>query len=129
MISRMIVWLLRKFSYVRGLESDLQKSQKQFTDYVSGNTNLHSIAMENGRLSMTASCEVAGEIAEQMMVVLDEAKAINYVELLFKSSGCVDDIPVYIMRPGGKTPHQMRLEAEALVTRLKEELDTLRKGV
>lgn len=56
---------------------------------------------------------ISGMIAYHFQGLLDGHEAINYVEQRFTASNGGPDVIVTIQRPEGKTPHALRVEAEA----------------
>lgn len=75
--------------------------------FISG---LHYTA--HGGLDVEAEAPAAALMAGMFMGMFERAPdAKNYIECRFSSKQ--GDILVTVTRPGGKTPHQLRLEAEA----------------
>ncbi len=106
----MITWLLRRFRYVKNLEKNLDKAIQDHVDYVTGKITLEDIAVSNGCLELTLSTEFVNLIGAHFVKVLDGCGAINYVEMTVEYKGKY--YTNTIQRCEGKTPHQLRGEAE-----------------
>ena len=66
----------------------------------------------HGGLHIEAEAPAAALMAGMFIGMFErEPKANNYLECRFSSTQ--GDILVTVVRPGGKTPHQLRIEAEA----------------
>lgn len=91
----------------------LKKVQKDFADLMAGKTTVHDLAVKNGALTMEVSTELVRVMADQFLKLLDENKAVNYLEYGFKRRGEVKEcVTVCLQRVDKMTPHQFRLEAE-----------------
>ena len=64
-------WILRKSKFVRHLEADLFRIDRNFRDYVTGKATLEDIAIENGHLTITAATELTCVMAAQFLTLIE----------------------------------------------------------
>lgn len=107
MSNRIILWLLRRFTYVR----DLERTKQDYSDYLLGKTTIKDIAIRNGSMTMEVSTEMIQVFAEQIAAFLDGHAAENYVEVQLNHEDG-RRFAVIVQRCEGKTPHEKRVEAE-----------------
>lgn len=62
-------------------------------------------------VSIESSREWMLEVSEHLINLL-EAAGVNYVQWDIKPAGQGDPYRIILVRPGGKSPHELRLEAE-----------------
>lgn len=97
-------WILRK--EIAAYEADMRK--------LSDPTIEHFHIDSNGRIDAAFRHPWAlALMANAFHDTLVELPCDNYVECLFRDTKRDLDIVVTIHKPGGKTPHQLREEAEA----------------
>ncbi len=78
---------------------------------------------ENERLKARPEQALTEALGERLM----QSSAENYIETTFGVDGTDGDIVVTLRRSAGKTPHELRMEAEAERDQIRAELDELRK--
>lgn len=78
---------------------------------------------ENERLKARPEQALTEALGERLM----QSSPENYIETTFGVDGTDEDIVVTLRRSAGKTPHELRLEAEAERDRLRAEVEALRK--
>lgn len=78
---------------------------------------------ENERLKARPEQALSEALGERLM----QSSAENYIETTFGVDGTDGDIVVTLRRSAGKTPHELRMEAEAERDQLRAEVETLRK--
>lgn len=88
-----------------------------------GDERLLSANVEGGAMnvSIEASREWMLEVTSHLMNLLEVDAGANYVEWDIKPAGQTDPYRLILVRPGGKSPHELRLEAEEEVRKLREE--------
>ena len=129
-------WRLRA---VRGLQKALdaalaraetaegmaRKAVEDFGDLVAGRASLKDIAVRNGALNASVETEIGPVIASLVITMLGDAD--NYVEMRVRDPQTLKEYVVTALRGEGKTPHELRREAEACVAALTAERDALAK--
>ena len=65
-------------------------------------------------------------IGAEMALILDENKAVNYVDFTCGLRG--KEYILTVQRKEGRTPHELRREAEAEVERLRAQLQAIQEG-
>jgi hypothetical protein len=108
-LNNLLLSILQRIPYVQKLEEDLKKA-------LVGEPTIVSIHMEDGKLNATLKTKITLLIAEWAMEILkDYPEAENYIEFPFgvdpDLSVCVGAIR--IQKHSGKSPHQLRMIAEA----------------
>lgn len=88
----------------------------------------HMAVGENDvHMSLTGAAVVAAEVAKQFITMfipaMDELGAENYLSWDATDPATGKRYTLICLRPGGKTPHEKRLEAEAEVARLRSLLE------
>lgn len=89
-------------------------------------TGLAGMEIEDGAaaLKLVLAHEFAVKMTMAFQTILDaNPGATNYVEQEFFPRGSRDPYVFVVCKPGGKTPHQLRREAEAQRDRLADDLD------
>jgi hypothetical protein len=109
-------------THARHLERDLETSRRQHSEYVSGQITIEEIIIENGGFTAALGTEMAHCMAEAFYTLLKEREAVNYVECQFTRRDCADRISVTVAYAHGKTPHELRVDAETRVKALEESL-------
>lgn len=99
-------------------------------DRLLAETGLAGIDIDDGaaRVKLVLAHEMAVRMATAFDAILDaHPSAANYVEQEFFPRGTRDPYIFVVCKPGGKTPHQLRREAEAERDRLRTALTELAK--
>ena len=111
------------------LNAEYEKQKKQneelrvmLSEKVIDSTMVTDFVVRNGGLNITLEGGACALLADALGKQLYESPAINYIEATFESRRYKDmgSIAVTLRRELGKTPHQLRLEAE-------QERDELKK--
>lgn len=126
--------LIKKTKPYKELLEINEKIRSDFEDLLNKRVNLTELAQKNGTITVEAATETAGLLATQFLHWLDELKADNYLETVFKesirSAAKHDRSPVEVIvtvqRKEGKTPHQIRTELEKELELVKAELNKLK---
>jgi uncharacterized protein YceH (UPF0502 family) len=123
-----INWLVSKTKAYKDLLARHERLCQDFEDVINKRATLKDIAERNGTITVEAATESAALLATQFLHWLDELKAENYLETVFKESlrnAAKHDrepieVIVTVQRKNGKTPHQIRKELEAELEQLKK---------
>ncbi len=91
---------------VERLENDLQKA-------LVGDLDIVSMNMKNGKLDIAFKTKVTEALAKFGNSILEEADAKNYVEISFGFAPDRAVGSILIRKHNGRSPHELRLEAEA----------------
>lgn len=122
----MFNWILSKIPAVRELIKENEKFRGQLQKLAANETTLYDVAVENGGLNITICGDTIRLMAAQMKKLLEEYKAQNYIQFGLREKGELEDsILVTVQRKEGKTPHELRMEAESKVKGLEEEIKIL----
>ncbi len=124
-----INWLVSKTKIYKDLLARHERLCQDFEDVINKRATLKDIAERNGTITVEAATESAALLATQFLHWLDELKAENYLETVFKESlrnaakhnREPIEVIVTVQRKNGKTPHQIRQELEAELEQLKNE--------
>ena len=106
----MIRSLLRRFRYVRELETALDKSHEDLTKALCGELTIESIVADRKECKVELGTRMAGFFGASFYDMLDEVGADNYVEIGFLAPDG-KPVTVTVRRHGGKTPDQLYREA------------------
>ena len=106
-------------------EGMARKAVEDFGDLVAGRASLKDIAVRNGALNASVETEIGPVIASLVITMLGDAD--NYVEMRVRDPQTLKEYVVTALRGEGKTPHELRREAEARVAALTAERDALAK--
>lgn len=99
---------------------EIERLKTEFADVESGKTTLIDMAISNGSLTASVGSEMCGVMAAQFAELLKEKGGPNYLEMQFTDRREPRMRMVLTLRwEDGKTPHELRAEAE-------QERDTLR---
>jgi hypothetical protein len=99
------------------LADDYEKQAEQLAKLHAGELTLEDIAIGNGCMRAEFSTKMGAIMAESFNEFLKEQDAKNYVEMQFTDKeGSM--VTVTVQRHHGKTPHQLRVEAEAKLAAL-----------
>lgn len=101
----MIRQFLRLFPYVRQLEDQLQKA-------LCGEISLESMQIKDGNIDLKLKSKIVPLVAEAFHELLDEMQAPNYIEFSLKHLETHETILVTVQKKSGKSPHELRVEAE-----------------
>ena len=80
--------------------------------------------IDQGAVDVELGCEpeVVANLYASLALLLSEAPNYSEASLTIKPAGVVEGYTVTVQRANGKTPHQLRREAEAEVSELRNEL-------
>lgn len=122
----MFNWFLSKIPAVRELIKENEKFRGQLQKLAANETTLYDVAIENGGLNITICGDTIRLMAAQMKKLLEEYKAQNYIQFGLREKGELEDsILVTVQKKEGKTPHELRMEAENKVTALEKAVENL----
>lgn len=83
------------------------------------------LSMETKLGATTVTIEASRDwmlgVAEHLISLLEADAGLNYVQWDIKPAGQADPYRMILVRPGGKSPHELRLEAEQELLRLRVE--------
>jgi len=122
MLERLMEWFLRKFRLFRKLESQNERLYKDLQKALAGEMTVESMIIEHGGFTVELGTKMATVIANSFHESLKLTDAENYIEYQFKTSEG-DTICVTARRHHGKTPHQLRTEAEVKLKALLKKSD------
>jgi hypothetical protein len=110
----MLKWLGEWFNgdYIREIEAELARMTDERNRALCGELTLNTLVAGNGGFSAELGTKMAGVLATCFEKVLDELGGENYVELVFENAEG-EKIVITVLKPKGKTPHQLKIEAEA----------------
>ena len=108
----MIKSFLRLFPYVKQLEEERQKA-------LTGELNIVDLYVTQSRMDATVKTKVAQMLCAWAKDVIDDAP--NYVEISFHHTETSQRYIITVQKADGKTPHQLRMEAEKELAELKGE--------
>ncbi len=113
------------------LRAENERLRELLAEKLIDSTMLTGIDIDRNALSLSANGGICKIMADSFAQILHEGKVINYVEAFFSSSKHPEmgQIVVTIKKETGKTPHQLRLEAEKERDVLRDEVDFLRKKI
>ena len=117
-MAKIFRWVLRKFKYVQELESDYDEIYNKLQLALSGDITLETMRVDSKGMSASISTKMAGYMAGIFKDTLNEMDAENYIEMQFMDPESQLPITVTIKRHDGKTPHQLRIEAEEKLKKL-----------
>jgi hypothetical protein len=101
----MIKQFLRLFPYVRQLEDQLQKA-------LCGEISLESLQVKDGNIDLKLKSKIVPIVAGAFHELLDEMQAPNYIEFSLDHLETHETILVIVQKKSGKSPHELRVEAE-----------------
>lgn len=101
----MIRQFLRLFPYVRKLEDQLRQA-------LCGEISLESFQVKDGNIDLKLKSRIVPLVAEAFYELLNEMKAPNYIEFSLDHLEAHETILVTVQKKSGKSPHEMRVEAE-----------------
>lgn len=118
-MKKLFDWLMLWLGYVPA--ADYREVAERMRKVIDKEITLKDMVIENGGVSLAVSHELCGIMADSFLKMLDEGQAPNYMEMTFKKRGEFDPcIIVTVQRAQGKTPHQLRMEAEERALRAQE---------
>lgn len=112
----MIKYFLRLFPYVRQLEDQLRQA-------VCGEISLESLQVKNGNIDLKLQSNIVPLVAEAFHELLDEMQASNYIQFSLDHLKTHETILVTVQKKSGKSPHELRVEAEQKYKELLEEVN------
>ena len=101
----MIRQFLRLFPYVRQLEDQLRQA-------ICGEISLESFQVKDGNIDLKLKSKIVPIVAEAFHELLDEMQTPNYIEFSLKHLDTQETILVIVQKKNGKSPHELRVEAE-----------------
>ena len=108
------------------LRAEVERLEKRVTNLLSGTVE----SFEDGMLTILPHREMTTRMASALAGLLDECEAPNYVQMILSRAGEPGEprkrYVVTVQRPEGKTPHQLREDAEKERDALRAEVDRLR---
>lgn len=108
----MIKWILRKLPVIGYYIKENERLIRQFSELQCGKISITQMAIENGCMTMQATTDLAHLIAEMFLRSMKESGAENYMEFQFSQKCGGARIIVTAQKSEGKTPHELRREAE-----------------
>lgn len=92
------------------IQEELDQLKARLTE-----ANFRSMNAKDGglELEIETSREWMLVVAEHLVALLETSAGTNYVEWDIKPSGQIDPYRLVLVRPGGKSPHELRQAAEA----------------
>lgn len=118
--------------YIRKLKAENQELNAKLTAAIAGELTIESIAFKDGKLKASLKSRILPLIAQCFFELTESAP--NYVECSFYHEPSDQVFLVTAQKSAGKSPHQLRLEAEAErdeaiaeLKALKEELERAKK--
>ena len=88
-------------------------------DWTDGVPTIEGLDIEGNKINVSMGAGISAHMAQALKGLLDEKEAVNYVEMVFLTPPDDAEIVVIVQRKEGKSPHQLREEAEAEIQRLK----------
>lgn len=107
----MFKFFLRLFPYVKQLEKERQQA-------LTGELNIVELYATQSRMDATVKTKVAQMICAWAKDVIGDAP--NYVEISFQHAETSQRYILTVQKADGKTPHQLRMEAEKELAELKD---------
>lgn len=104
------------------LEAENEQLRAMLSEKVISSTMLREFTMASGGLTIGLEGGACALMAQTFGKQLYESEAENYIEVTFDSPDypSLGQITVTVRRETGKTPHQLRLAAEAKVAELQQ---------
>lgn len=112
-LNSIFVSTLLRIPYVQELVTYIEKLEADLKSALAGDINIVSMNMANGKLDVALKTKVTEALAEFGNSILEEADAKNYVEISFGFAPDRAVGSILIRKHDGKSPHQLRLDAEA----------------
>lgn len=110
-MKKLFDWLMLWLGYVPA--ADYREVAERMRRVIDKEITLQDMVIENGGVNIAVAHELCGIMADSFLKMLDEGNAPNYIEMQFKKKGDWQPcIIVTVQRAQGKTPHQLRMEAE-----------------
>lgn len=107
------------------LRAERDRAMEALGDDVAARTMIEDLRMQGGGLEMQFSGGASGLLAQAFVDALDAYAAANYLEVSFDSAKH-GRIVVTTQKVAGKTPHQLRKEAEQERDELQAQVEALR---
>ena len=113
---------------IERLRAEVAGLREALAQKVVDQTMLTGLTVQDGGLTMGLQGGAAGLLAEMLAQQFKDGGGINYLQLSFTSSVTFpgEALIVTVQKCSGKTPHQLRMEAEAEAAQLREDAVTLR---
>lgn len=105
-LNNLCIRALQHIPYVRRLQNDLNLS-------IQGELSIESLTMKNGKLDISLRSRLVSILAQGFFDMLQEVDAENYVECSFWHEPSKQALAVTAKRYKGKSPHELRMIAEA----------------
>lgn len=74
-----------------------------------------AVGWDGKSMNLTVPEQLAASLAPICMMLLEETEAVNYVELPVHHKETGERIVITVQRPRGKSPHELRADADAKV--------------
>lgn len=127
-MSRLIQWGLRRFRYVRELEEQIATVSSELSQALAGNITIRDMVIRNGGFTMELSTRMAQIIGSCFYETLQEMDAENYIIEMQLSSEDGSRMTVTVQRQEGKTPHELRKDAEAKLEAALQAIEVLKQA-
>ena len=105
-LNNLCIRALQHIPYVRRLQDNLNLSMQ-------GELSIESLVMKDGKLDITLRSRLVSILAQGFFDMLQELDAENYVECSFWHEPSKQAFALTAKRYKGKSPHQLRMIAEA----------------
>jgi hypothetical protein len=106
------------------MEAALHEAKRDLAELIAGKTTVEELIVKNGHISAALGTQMAGFIAANLVALLDEKGAENYIEM----TGCTGSgipVTVRVQRGLSPTPHEFRVMAEEEARRLRLVLEEI----
>lgn len=115
--------MIARIPWVRELIDDNERLRKDFDDLCNKRVTLYELAVRNGTITGRMGTETARIIAERFAILMREEGAVNYLEMQFNERDIPGETLCLTLRwHKGKTPDQLKREAEAKLAELEKSL-------
>jgi hypothetical protein len=112
------------------LEAELERMRAALTQKVTDETMISELGLHGGNLNASFEGGACRLLAEAFADQFDKAGATNYVEVtLTDPQDHARAFVVTLQRKAGKTPHALRMEAEAELERMRMDAARLREAL
>lgn len=117
---------------IKELEDENKELKKNIEDLINKDTTLLELCIKNGNFNAEFSGQIVELMANHFAKLLEDNKAPNYLEMYFKERLDKENpksVVVTIKWENGKTPHQLRKQAEEERDKLKIQVEELKKEI
>lgn len=121
--ARQVMQLRAELIQTRRERDEAQLELKDLQDVIA-EANIRSMDVEGGKLNLSLESSRVWMliVVSHLQNLLDADAGQNYVEWDVKPRGQLDPYRLVLVRPGAKSPHELRTSAEVEVARLQAEL-------